>query len=63
VPSPFGCRDDDLSDCLDLFVGHRRKCVNGRVDCLAFGVGQCRAARLGAAAVMLSVRLIAGLGT
>jgi len=37
MPSPFACRDDDLSDCLDLFVGHRRECVNGRVDCLALG--------------------------
>jgi hypothetical protein len=40
MASPFACRDDDLSDCLDLFVGHRRECVDGRVDCLASGVGQ-----------------------
>jgi hypothetical protein len=41
MPSPSACRDDDLGDCLDLFVSHRRECVDGLVDCLAFGLGQC----------------------
>ena len=44
-------------DCLDLFVGHRRECVDGRVDGLAFGVCQRWGAWTGRAGVTLGVRL------
>jgi hypothetical protein len=40
MASSFACRDDDFSDGVDLFIGHRRECVNGRVDCHAFSGGQ-----------------------
>jgi hypothetical protein len=40
MASSFACGDDDFSDGVDLFFGHRRECVNGRVDRLALGVGQ-----------------------
>jgi hypothetical protein len=40
MASSFACRDDDLGDGVDLFIGHRRECVNGRVDRLALSVGQ-----------------------
>jgi hypothetical protein len=35
MASSFACRDDDLGYAVDLFVGHRRECVNGGVDRLA----------------------------
>jgi len=41
MASSFACRDDDFGYGVDLFVGHRRECVNGCVDRLALSGGQC----------------------
>jgi hypothetical protein len=40
MASSFACRDHDLSDGVDLFVGHLRECVDGRVGRFALGFGQ-----------------------
>jgi len=40
MASSFACRDDDLGYAVDLFVGHRRECVNGGVDRLAVSVSE-----------------------